>query len=119
MQIYRWNGTAWTFVEPSAVLFADADGSGAVGIHYSGPTWNVNGSKVVGTVLEKCTPAANSIPWLLLGAVSTDGPGVFQKTAFIHRVNTAGGLAPSAPGTVTGEITSVPYTAEYLFYRGQ
>jgi hypothetical protein len=48
VQIYRWNGTAWRFVAPEAMLF-DMDG-GIVGIHYVGPTWeSASGSKVVGT----------------------------------------------------------------------
>jgi len=118
VQIYRWNGTSWSFVGPSALLSADAGGKGTVGIHYSGPTWeSVSGSTVAGTVLQRCTPDPNAIPWLLLGAVSTEGPGVFQRTAFIQRVNTVGGNAPPDPGSFTGEVASVPYTAEYLFYR--
>lgn len=118
VQIYRWNDTSWVFISPSAVLFADAAGKGTVGIHYSGPTWQgVAGSKVVGTVLQRCTPNPSAIPWLLLGAVSDDEPGIFQRTTFIQRVNTTGGNAPSTPGKITGEVTSVPYTAEYLFYR--
>ena len=78
VQIYRWNGTSWIFVAPEAELFADAGANGAVGIHYAGPTWESNsGSKVVGTVLERCTPDPDAIPWLLLEAVSTEGPGIF------------------------------------------
>jgi hypothetical protein len=119
-QIYRWNGTTWAFVEPSAVLFNSADEKDALAIHYAGPTWEgVSGSKVVGTVVERCTKDANAIPWLLLGVVSADGLGVFQRTTFIQRLNTVGGNAPTAPGTVTGQIASVPYTAEYLFYQAQ
>jgi hypothetical protein len=119
-QIYRWNGTSWSFVGPAAVLYADAAGNGEVGIHYSGPTWlSVSGSKVVGTVLDKCTPDANAIPWLKLGVVSTAGAGVFERATHILRVNTVGGNAPSAPGSVAGEEARVPYTAEYLFYRAQ
>src|SRR5262249_55311710 len=30
VQIYRWNGTSWTFVRPEAVLFADAGHHGVV-----------------------------------------------------------------------------------------
>jgi hypothetical protein len=37
VQIYRWNGTSWDFVAPSARLFADAEYHGEVGIHYAGP----------------------------------------------------------------------------------
>ena len=118
VQIYQWNGTSWIFVEPEAELFADAGYNGVVGIHYAGPTWESNsGSKVVGTALERCTPDPNAIPWLLLGAVSNEGPGIFHRVTFIQRVNTVGGNAPTDPGDFTGEVVGVPYTAEYFFYR--
>jgi hypothetical protein len=120
VQIYRWNGSTWGFVEPSAVLFADAQANEAVGIHFAGPTWEgLAGSKVVGSVVERCTPNANAIPWLLLGATSAEGAGVFQRTTYVQRVNTVGGLAPTVPGSVVGELANVPYTAEYFFYRAQ
>jgi hypothetical protein len=117
-QIYRWTGTAWSFVEPSAILYPNEHAKGAIGSHYAGPTWqSVSGSKVVGAVVDRCTPDAGSIPWLLLRAVSAEGPGIFHGTTFIQRVNTVGGNAPSTPGQVAGELASVPYTAVYLFYR--
>lgn len=120
VQIYRWSGTSWIFVEPSATLSADAQGKSTIGTHFSGPTWqSVSGGKVVGSVLKRCTPNPSAIAWLLLGAVPDDGPGVFQRTNYIQRVYTVGGNAPSLPGTVTGELASVPYTAEYFFYRPQ
>jgi hypothetical protein len=71
----------------------------------------------VAAVVERCTPDANAIPWLLLGAVTAEGPGIFHGTTFIQRVNTVGGNAPAAPGSFTGDVVRVPYTAEYLFYR--
>jgi hypothetical protein len=120
VQIYHWNGTSWSFDGPLAVLSADEGGRSTVGIHYSGPTWeSVSGSKVVGTVLERCTADPNSVAWLLLAAVSTEGPGIFQRVTFIQRINTVGGNAPSDPGSATGEEARVPYTTEYLFYRDQ
>jgi len=65
VQIYRWSGSAWVFVAPSAQLFADAGGNGVVGTHFGGPTWESNsGSTVVGTVLERATPDPTAIPWL-------------------------------------------------------
>jgi hypothetical protein len=119
-QIYRWTGMSWSFVGPSAVLYADAGEQGAVGTHSAGPTWVSNsGSKVVGAVDDRCTPDANAIPWLLLHAVSAEGPGIFDSTTFIQRVKTVGGNAPATPGTTAGELASVPYTAEYYFYRRQ
>jgi hypothetical protein len=118
VQIYRWNGTTWVFEAPEALLFADAKGHGVVGIHYAGPTWeSVSGSEVRGMVLERCTPDSDAIPWLLLAAVSTQGPGIFQRVTFIQRVNTVGGNAPTYEGTVPGEAAFVPYTTEYFFYR--
>jgi len=120
VQIYRWDDTSWVFISPSAALYADPVGKGTVGIHYSGPTWEgVGGSKVLGAVVDRCTPNASAIPWLLLSAVSSDEPGIFRGATFIQRLNTTGGLVPVAPGKITGEVTSVPYTAEYLFYRPQ
>jgi hypothetical protein len=119
VQIYSWNGTSWVFVAPEAALFADARAQGTVGIHYAGPTWeSVSGSKVVGTVVDRCTPDPDAIPWLLLGAVSSEGPGIFHRVTFIQRLNTVGGNAPTAPGNFTGEVARVPYTTEYFFYRG-
>lgn len=38
VQIYRWNGTKWDFVNPSANLFTDAGGKGLVGTHFGGPS---------------------------------------------------------------------------------
>jgi hypothetical protein len=120
VQSYRWNGSSWGFVEPIATLYADADYHEKIGIHYLGPTWESNsGSKVVATRLEGCSPDLTAIPWLLLQATSTDGPGIFRSVTYIQRVNTVGGLAPTAPGSSIGVMAEVPYTAEYYFYRAR
>ena len=117
VQIYAWNGTSWGFVAPSATLFADAGGQGAVASHFGGPTWQSNsGGTVVGSTIDRCTPDVASIPWLSLKG-TPDGPGIFAKVAFIQRLNTVGGNAPSTPGSVVGEQVKVPYTADYLFYN--
>ena len=119
VQIYRWNGSSWSLFAPAAVLYADADGNASVGIHYAGPTWeSTSGSKVVGTVAQRCD-RPGTIQWLLLDAAFTSGPGVFEKVTHIQRVNTTGGRAPSYPGSTTGETVNVEYTAEYFFYRLQ
>jgi hypothetical protein len=119
VQIYRWNGAAWSFVAPDAVLYSgDGEEDEVVGIHYGGPTWESNsGSKVVGAVLERCTPDPDAIPWLLLEGVSSDGPGIFRRVTYIQRVYTAGGLAPVDPGDFVGDEARVDYTAWYVFYR--
>jgi len=119
VQLYVWNGSGWVFQAPEAVLFADASTHGNIGIHYAGPTWeSESGSKVVGAAIANApSPNPDSIPLLLIRAVSTQGPGIFARTTFIQRVNTVGGRAPVTAGTTTGQIARVPYTAEYFFYR--
>jgi len=120
VQIYQWTGSAWVFVAPEAVLIADVGGNGEVGIHYAGPTWESrSGSKVVGARVAGASVDPTAIPWLLLRAVSSEGPGIFHRVTYIQRVNTTGGLAPTTPGSAVGAQVGVPYTAEYLFYREQ
>jgi len=118
LQIYRWNGSSWDLVAPSAGLFGDDRYHGKVGTHYAGPTWGSNsGSTVVGRRIGDCTPDTAAIPWLKLEAASTDGPGVFNNVKHIQRVNTTGGLKPAVPGSTVGEERRIPYTAEYYFYK--
>ena len=117
VQIYTWDGLSWGASVPEAILY-DNDGN-VVAIHYAGPTWESNsGSKVVGAVVPpRVTVDSNAIPWLLLKATHTEGPGIFAATTYIHRVNTVGGKAPAAAGLFVGQVARVPYTADYFFYR--
>ena len=118
IQRYRWNGTAWVFVEPVAKLYANDNYQGEIGSHYVGPTWESNsGSKVVAARDAGCPSDPTAIDWLLLHATSNDGPGPFKRVKYIQRVNTVGGKAPVAPGLVVGAVVDIPYTAEYYFYR--
>lgn len=120
VQTYRWTGTNWAFVAPTANLYASSKFRGLVGTHYAGPTWESNsGSSVIGFRLEGCTPDKSAIQWLLLGVVSSGGPGIFANTTYIQRVNTVGGLAPAEPGQVIGQQADVPYTTEYYFYKAK
>jgi hypothetical protein len=121
VQIYRWDGVTWKFSNPEANLYADAGQNALVGTHFSAPGANpnwltVSGSRVIGTVVDKCTPNANAIAWVKLSA-DNSGTGVFNHTTFIQRLNTVGGLAPTAPGSFVGQEARSPYTADYFFYR--
>lgn len=114
----------WTFTAPEAVLM-DAEGK-LVGIHYAyagpgRPGWeSESGSLVVGSrTVPPVVVDPNAIPWLVLDGFYSEGPGIFEGTAYIQRVNTTGGLAPSTPPTRIGEVVRIPYTAEYFFYRAQ
>jgi hypothetical protein len=113
------SGFEWVFRAPEAVLF---DRSGrAIGKHYGGPTWeSSDGSSVVGEVKARNPgPNPSAIPWLLLVSKSTTGTGEFSQTTSIQRVQTVGGVAPSAPCSADNakQVARVPYTATYFFYR--
>ena len=112
---------SWTFIAPAADLYKDANYRHPVGRHYAGPTWeSTDGSKVTGAKLQQAdAPKPDAIPWLLLRASSTTGSGIFTKTTFIQRLNTAGGKAPAtiADQAHEGQEIQVPYTAEYFFYQ--
>lgn len=119
-------GFAWTFHAPDAVLYNTY--SNVIGTHYafSGParpTWkSKDGSRVVGVrSVAPATMNSNAIPWLILRAVSSNtiGPGIFERTTYIQRINTTGGLAPTNAPMQSGQEARVPYTAEYFFYREQ
>jgi hypothetical protein len=108
----------WALKAPQADLF-DASGT-KVARHYAGPTWEgLDGSKVVGEVKAKdTTRSAGSIPWLLLGAKTHSGEGLFAPVRSIQRLDTSGGAAPAeaADKTKAGLEIRVPYEANYAFY---
>ena len=124
VQIYKWNLVTqkWDLFAPQAGLFAEANFFGEVGSHYGGPTWEsksgskVEARRVLGT---GCTPDPTAVAWLLLSKHRTEGKGIFSSVTFIQRVNTTGGLAPSAPGDFDGQIKEIDYTADYYFYRAE
>jgi uncharacterized protein DUF3455 len=109
----------WTFKAPEASL---ADRSGrSLGKHYAGPTWeSSDGSTVVGEVKAKDPgPNPSAIAWLLLSAKSNTGSGVFSAARSIQRIATTGGVAPAEPCSEgnLGQVSRVPYTATYDFYK--
>jgi hypothetical protein len=109
----------WTLRAPEANLLAPK--GRVIGKHYAGPTWeSEDGSKVVGTVVARDGgPDAAAIPWLLLRATSTTGPGIFADVKSIQRVHTVGGKAPADGCTAAdaGKALRVAYSADYRFYR--
>jgi Protein of unknown function (DUF3455) len=122
VQVYKWNGVSWDFVEPRAALFAEDSFHGEVGTHFRGPNWqSKSGSRVKAAAIpgKTCTPDLSAIAWLLLQSNETTAAGIFRGITYIQRVNTTGGLRPTDPGTVFDEIKEVEYTAEYYFYRAE
>jgi Protein of unknown function (DUF3455) len=114
-------GYEWAFVAPEADLF-DARGN-RIGRHYAGPHWeSTDGSKILGTVKERIdAPVANAIPWLLLAARSVGPEGSFSKVTSIQRVNTVGGVAPTAgcSRATAGTPARINYTADYYFFTAR
>ncbi len=131
-------GFAWAFIGPQATLF---DASGQQGLtHFLSPnpdeggaaraTWQDSSdtSRLFATAVASSsdptfvTPGA--IPWLLLRVVGDEaGPTgglALSGATFIHRVDTAGGLAPATgcrSAKDIGKKALVPYAARYVFYR--
>jgi hypothetical protein len=132
----------WRFLGPQATLFVEgAEGvQQQISTHFlsvnplegnvARPTWqhSVDTSKVWGRVLAPSSDplyvAPGAIPWLLLEAAGVesgpDGGDFLAQTAFIQRVNTAGGLAPAtgcSNDDEIGKVALVPYSTDYFFYR--
>ena len=124
VQIYTCQASggsfAWTFKAPEATLRVRGR---KVADHFAGPSWRaLDGSVVVGEVAAKAdAPRSDSIPWLLLRAKTHEGNGRFARVAFIQRLDTKGGVAPSS-GCDAGHESAeaqVSYRARYVFSHRQ
>lgn len=108
----------WVFVGPDAVLNNRA--GKMVGKYYGPPaTWeSADGSKVTGTQVAMAPAAAGAIPLQLVKANPAMGSGAMTGTAYIQRVATSGGVAPSlACGADNkGKREIVNYQADYIFW---
>lgn len=106
---------AWQFREPIATLVADGK---TVGRHFAGPTWELDdGSLVTGKVVARAAGAtAADIPLLKLSATPQRDRGRLTAATTIQRINTKGGAA-EGPCESAGTMLSVPYSADYAFYR--
>jgi hypothetical protein len=131
-------GYGWSFLGPQATLFNEDDEQSIT--HYLSPNPVENGtaratwqhsrdtSSVWAVAIASSTDPAfvaqGAIPWLLLQVVGAqDGPTGGDKlspTAYIQRVHTSGGVAPSSgcsSAADVGKRALVPYTTDYLFYK--
>jgi len=115
-------GYAWAFDGPVATLHDDRNQ--LIGTHSAGPTWTArDGSSVVADVVDRAVVSPTAIPWLLLRKRSvTSGPDGdrLADTTHIQRIATTGGLTPAAAdctADTVGETRSVPYTADYVFWK--
>ena len=116
-QIYLCGGS-WTLKAPDAKLVSSENKM--VGRHFAGPTWEWSDkSAVTGKVTAtEPSPAADSIPWLLLTVVRHEGNGFFSRVTSIQRIKTKGGKAPASgcDAAHSGMERRVAYEADYVFY---
>jgi hypothetical protein len=108
----------WSLKAPEATLTDDA--GKPFGKHGAGPTWEAaDGSKIHGAMKAKAdAPEASAIPWLLIEVKSSEGKGVLSNVAWVQRVQTVGGKAPTSgcDKAHLGAETRVDYRAAYYFY---
>jgi hypothetical protein len=116
-QVYTCTDGHWTLKAPDARLL-DEHGQ-VIGTHFAGPTWRLtDGSEIKGKMIaSKPSPAAGSVPWLLLQAVPGSGSGQLVNVRYIARTETHGGAAGGEACT-SGE-ERISYTAKYSFYTGK
>lgn len=108
VQIYTSTAEAgapkWTFEAPLAELSGTA---GAIH-HYAGPSWEAaDGSKVTRdtatpVITVPAADASRDIPWLLVKVVADPTAGALSKVAYVQRISTEGGVAPSTPPARAG-----------------
>jgi hypothetical protein len=108
----------WVFVAPKADLY-DASNR-KVGTHTAGPSWQLSGSAdsifAQHFIPAKTAPSPDpkSIDWLLLAPKTGKTPtGIFKDVAYIQRIVTQGGKAPSILPTAVTDTIDVKYTAIY------
>jgi hypothetical protein len=119
-QVYDCDLTGkFVFREPVAGLLSRGV---QAAIHGKGPFWasfdgsRVDGSSSVAPVSAPSPDPTKNIPWLkVTGVPVPNTTGVFSKVAFIQRLDTRGGVAPT--GTcVAPKTVAVDYSANYVFW---
>lgn len=136
---------AWKFLGPQATLFfvfqwMNGEVRQQITTHFlspnpaeggtARPTWQSSldtsaiWGKAAASSIDPNFVAQGAIPWLLVQIVGAQngpmGGSSLTGTTYIHRLNTAGGVAPatgcSQAGNV-GAVALVPYTTDYYFYK--
>ncbi|MDW5443373.1 DUF3455 domain-containing protein [Polaromonas sp. SM01] len=110
---------AWVLMSPQANLL---DRTGKDVVAYTGPPakWtHIDGSSVVGTQVAVSPNGEYTLPLQLARAEPSMGSGVLQNISFIQRIKTKGGVEKTKPCAAlnTGEKLTLPYQADYIFWR--
>jgi hypothetical protein len=110
----------WVLLAPKADLFDVTNKK--VGTHSAGPTWQLSVSdSIYGQQFAPVKSAASpdqAIDWLqLMPKTGTTPTGIFANTAYIQRIATKGGKAPSIAPVSISDTIDVKYTAIYRFSK--
>lgn len=109
----------WFFAGPKADLKSRA---GVTVGRYWGPpaTWAaLDGSQFTGSQVAVAPAGTGNIPLQLVKANPATGSGELSGVAYVQRVATRGGVAPSLPCTSEGlgRRETVRYQADYVFWK--
>ena len=110
----------WVLASPQADL---TDRTGKNIGKYSGPpaTWtHMDGSTVVGTqVAVAPRPGATNLAYQLSKGTPGATAGAMQNITFIQRIKTKGGqdLSKACTQTDVGDKLTLPYQADYIFWK--
>jgi hypothetical protein len=122
VQVFRCEriGTAnyeWRFQRPQARLF-DSKGKAVAthGAHFSFK--HSDGSRLAARIIAyEDEPNATDLRPVLMAATAS-GKGAFAQVTHVRRIETHGGLPPaSCKPTEANRILSVPFSADFIFYR--
>lgn len=117
----------WQAREPAATLI---DAGNSVGRHYAALHWEAvdagtlvwehkDGSSVKARIVARIAGrGADDLPWLKFKVVAQIGNGLFYGVTHVQRINTVGGLL-RGPCDQPGVYRSVPYSADYVFWRAE
>ena len=124
-QLDAANKLVWQAREPTATLM---DGGNSVGHHYAALHWEAvdastlmwehkDGSSVKAKIVAQVAGrSADDLPWLKFGVITQRGDGLFYGITHVQRINTQGGVTRGACQQA-GAYRSVPYSADYVFWR--
>ena len=75
-------------------------------------------SRIVGTLQKTvAAPSAANVPWALFRVTASSGAGVLSGVSYVQCVYTHAGQVPVAQPQQNGQVSTVPYVAQYWFYR--